>query len=164
MGSEMCIRDRCWVCLGNAVSALCAELLKKQSGSFGRFSSPDLQKSTEMAMMKPQSQLSFVVRVLSPTVNSLIPIISSLSRGFNEEVYQGVVFMLQKLAWKVEACVCYENPSWNFECHKLVFDESRRPAIARFLNASPLEPPPAQLRVNSTKPVSYTHLTLPTKA
>ena len=137
--------------LSNAVSALCAELLKKQSGSFGRFPSPDLQKSTEMAMMKPQSQLSFVVRVLSPTVNSLIPIIGSLSRGFNEEVYQGVVFMLQKLAWKVEACVCYENPSWNFECHKLVFDESRRPAIARFLNASPLEPPPAQLRVNSTK-------------
>ena len=135
--------------LSNAVSALCTELMKKQSGSIGRSTSPDLQKSAEIAMMKPQSQLSFVVRVLSPTVNSLVPIISGLSRGFSEEVYQGIVFMLQKLAWKVEACVCYENPSWNFECHKLVFDESHKPAIIRFLNASPLEPP--RPRVSSTK-------------
>ena len=137
--------------LSSAVSALCTELLKKQPDSFERPTSSDLRKSAEIAMMKPQSQLSFVVRVLSPTVNSLSQIISGLSRGFNERVYQEVVFMLQKLAWKVEACVCYENRSWNFECHKLVFDESRKPAIARFLNTSPLEPPPPCLRVNSTK-------------
>ena len=126
--------------LSNAVSALCGELLRKQAGTFGRSTSPDLQKSAEIALMKPQSQLSFVVRVLSPTVNSLVPVISSLSRGFNEGVYQGIVFTLQKLAWKVEACVCYENPTWNFECHKLVFDESHKPAVARFLSATPLEP------------------------
>ena len=124
--------------LSNTITALCNRLLRKQASTA---TVEDLTRSIEIAIQKPNSQLSFVVRVLSPTSNSLGPIISKLSRGFSEAVYQDVVTVLQKLAWKIEACVRYESPNSEFECHKAVFDDSHKGDITRFLSVTPpIEP------------------------
>ena len=129
--------------LSNTITSLCNLLLKKQAGPGLQCcsGSSDLTRSLEIAIQKPSSQLSFVVRVLSPTSNFLGPIIAALSKGFNESLYQEIVTVLQKLAWKIEACVRYESPQSNFECHKAVFDESRKVGITRFLSVTPpIEP------------------------
>ena len=129
--------------LSNTITSLCNLLLKKQAGPVPQCcsGSSDLTRSLEIAIQKPSSQLSFVVRVLSPTSNFLGPIIAALSKGFTEILYQEIVTVLQKLAWKIEACVRYESPQSTFECHKAVFDESRKASITRFLSMTPpIEP------------------------
>ena len=69
---------------------------------------------------------SYAVKVLRSASQSLIsPLLveASQKEGFTPSLHQSIVKALQKIAWKVEACISFSNPSHSVEIHAKIFDD-----------------------------------------
>ena len=90
----------------------------------------------------------YAVKVLSTASQSLIaPLIeASRQEGFTSSLHQSVIKALQKLAWKVEACLSFSNPSNSVAIHAKIFDAQHVENV-RDLMIQALPPAEPNLRV-----------------
>ena len=127
--------------LSNNLTQLCSTILRKRSSRSCSVNSQgslnEEEDHREVLLDGTCDHLSFIVRVLSPSAPAMRPLIGKLSYGFSDQIYQEIARSLQKIAWKVEGCVSYENPEKRFECHKLVFDEGRKEKVLKYLGITP---------------------------
>ena len=68
---------------------------------------------------------SYAVKVLRSASQSLIaPLLVEASQraGFTPALHQAIIKALQKISWKVEACVSFSNPNHSVEIHSKIFD------------------------------------------
>ena len=92
---------------------------------------------------------SYAVKVLRSASQSLIaPLLVEASQreGFTPNLHQAIIKALQKIAWKVEACVSFSNPSHSVEIHAKIFDE-QHVASVRELMIQALPPAEPNLRI-----------------
>jgi hypothetical protein len=88
------------------------------------------------------------VKVLRSASQSLIaPLLIQASQreGFTPDLHQAIIKALQKIAWKVEACVSFSNPTHSVEIHGKIFD-ARHVENVRELMIQALPPAEPNLR------------------
>ena len=67
---------------------------------------------------------SYAVKILRSASQSLIaPLLLEAERGFTHDLYKAIVIALQKISWKVEACLSFNNSGKEFEIHTEIFDD-----------------------------------------
>ena len=94
-----------------------------------------------------QSDRSYAVKILRSVSQSLIaPLLHEAEDGFTHELHKSIIQALQKISWKVEACLSFNDPSKDFEIHAKIFDSERAPGIrAMMIGALPPEGPKLQV-------------------
>lgn len=109
---------------------------------------------------------SYAVKVLRTASQSLIaPLILKASQleVFTSSFHQAIIKALQKLAWKVEACLSFSNPSHSVAIHARIFDtqhvENVRDLMFQALppaepNLRAVPPPPIKMRKSSVPALS----------
>jgi len=67
---------------------------------------------------------TYAVKVLRSVSQSLIaPLLLEAEKGFTQDLYKAIVIALQKISWKVEACLSFNNSGKEFEIHTEIFDD-----------------------------------------
>ena len=86
---------------------------------------------------------SYAVKILRSVSQSLIaPLLHEAEDGFTDELYKSVIQALQKISWKVEACLTFNDPSKDNEIHTKIFNSERAPTIrSMMIGALPPEEP-----------------------
>ncbi len=86
---------------------------------------------------------SYSVKILRSVSQSLIaPLIQEAEDGFTPELYKSIVQAVQKIAWKVEACLAINNPSKETEVYMKIFDQEQQENLTeKMINALPPEEP-----------------------
>lgn len=86
---------------------------------------------------------SYAVKILRSVSQSLIvPLLHEAEDGFTDELYKSVIQALQKISWKVEACLTFNDPSKDNEIHAKIFNSERAPTIrSMMMGALPPEEP-----------------------
>ena len=94
-----------------------------------------------------QTDRSYAVKILRSVSQSLIqPLLYEAEDGFTYELYKSIVQALQKISWKVEACLSFNDPCKGFEIHAKIFSPERAPGIkAMMIGALPPEEPKLQV-------------------
>ena len=73
-----------------------------------------------------QADRSYAVKVLRSVSQLLIaPLLQQAETGFTQELYKAIVTVVQKISWKVEACLSFNNSGTEFEIHTEIFDEEQ---------------------------------------
>ena len=73
-----------------------------------------------------QTDRSYAVKILRSVSQLLIaPLLQQAETGFSQELYKAIVIALQKISWKVEACLSFNNSGTEFEIHTEIFDEDQ---------------------------------------
>ena len=96
---------------------------------------------------------SYAVKVLRSISVSLIdPLMQEAAKGFSPELFKSIVVALQKISWKVEACLSFNNcqpgNSRGFEIHSLIFDPDQTEKVRdMMIKALPPEEPKLQSAV-----------------
>lgn len=73
-----------------------------------------------------QTDRSYAVKVLRSVSQLLIaPLLQQAETGFTQELYKAIVTAVQKISWKVEACLSFNNSGTEFEIHTEIFDEEQ---------------------------------------
>ena len=86
---------------------------------------------------------SYAVKILRSVSQSLIaPLLHEAEDGFTDELYKSIIQALQKISWKVEACLSFNDSCKDNEIHRKIFDSERAPAIrVMMIGALPPEEP-----------------------
>ena len=93
---------------------------------------------------------SYAVKILRSVSQSLIaPLLYEAEDGFTDELYKSIIQALQKISWKVEACLSFNDPSKDNEIHAKIFNSERAPAI-RVMMIGALPPEEPKLYVAAT--------------
>ena len=93
---------------------------------------------------------SYAVKILRSVSQSLIaPLLHEAEDGFTDELYKSIIQALQKISWKVEACLSFNDPSKDNEIHAKIFNSERAPAI-RVMMIGALPPEEPKLHVTAT--------------
>ncbi|CAI8024965.1 hypothetical protein GBAR_LOCUS14464, partial [Geodia barretti] len=106
---------------------------------------------------------SYAVKVLRSASQSLIaPLLVQASQreGFTPALHQAITKALQKIAWKVEACASFNNPSHSVEIHEKIFDAKHSEKI-RELMIQALPPAQPNLRTGQPSLVKLRKTSLP---
>lgn len=75
---------------------------------------------------------SYAVKVLRSASQSLIaPLLVEATQreGFTPNLHQAIIKALQKIAWKVEACLSFSNPNHSADIHAMIFDEEHTESV-----------------------------------
>lgn len=93
-----------------------------------------------------QMDRSYAVKILRSVSQSLIaPLLHEAEDGFTHELYKSIIQALQKISWKVEACLSFNDPCKEFEIHAKIFDSERASGIrGMMIGAVPPEEPTLQ--------------------
>ena len=108
-----------------------------------------LKNVVEQGTEEASGDRSYAVKVLRSASQSLIaPLLVKASQreGFTPDLHQAIIKALQKIAWKVEACVSFSNPSHSVEIHARIFDEQHVGSV-RELMIQALPPAEPNLRI-----------------
>lgn len=94
-----------------------------------------------------QADRSYAVKILRSVSQSLIaPLLLEAEDGFTHELYRSIIQALQKISWKVEACLSFNDPSKEFDIHAKIFDSERVSGIRdMMIGAVPPEGPKLQV-------------------
>ena len=86
---------------------------------------------------------SYAVKILRSVSHELInPLLASAANGFTSELYASIVVALQKISWKVEACLSFSNPDEDCSVHYAIFDERQTQKVTEMMiQAQPPEEP-----------------------
>ena len=75
-----------------------------------------------------------VLKVLRSASYSLMgPLLSLSQQGFSAELLRQIVVALQKISWKVEACLSYSSPDEGLSVHSKVFDGAHVANVAAIM-------------------------------
>ena len=90
---------------------------------------------------------SYAVKILRSVSQSLIaPLLHEAEDGFTHELHKSIIQALQKISWKVEACLSFNDPCKEFEIHAKIFDSERASCIRdMMIGAVPPEEPTLQV-------------------
>ena len=75
---------------------------------------------------------SYAVKVLRSASQSLIaPLLFEATQreGFTPNLHQAIIKALQKIAWKVEACLSFSNPNHSANIHAMIFTEEHTESV-----------------------------------
>ena len=104
---------------------------------------------------RPSTDTSVAVKVLR-SVSSLLlpPLLDESEHGFSQELYKKIIIAVQKISWRVEACLSYSYSDKDINIHNEIFDEYQRTKVQRMMIASPpeehkLQDSPAHVMVQS---------------
>lgn len=87
-----------------------------------------------------ESDSSVAVKVIRSVSSSLLhPLLGEAARGFSSELYKDIVSAIQKISWKVEACLTSVDE--NFSIHKEIFDPHQTLIVGTMMTALPPEEP-----------------------
>ena len=93
---------------------------------------------------------SYAVKILRSVSQSLIaPLLNEAEDGFTDELYKSVIQALQKISWKVEACLSFNDQSKDNEIHAKIFNSESAPTI-RTMMIGALPPEEPKLNVTAT--------------
>ena len=94
---------------------------------------------------------SYAVKVLRSVSQSLInPLLRDAQNGFTDELHRAIVQALQKISWKVEACLSFNDPTKNFQIHTLIFSNAPTAKIKNMMiGVLPPEEPNLQTAARS---------------
>ena len=93
---------------------------------------------------------SYAVKILRSVSQSLIaPLLHEAEDGFTDELYKSIIQALQKISWKVEACLSFNDPSKDNEIHAKIFNSERAPTITTMMIGA-LPPEEPKLYVSAT--------------
>ena len=97
---------------------------------------------------KPETVASVSIKVLRAVSSSLIPplLIKSSEEGFSDELHKEIVLAIQKISWKVEACLSYSNPNVEYSIHKRIFDGLHGTKVLSMMTV----PPPEEYKVQNS--------------
>ena len=122
--------------LSNAITFFCTEQQQRLSQVFqlkpikGTSQSPTsmltFPRPAKHFASESSDDRSYAVKVLRSASQSLIsPLLveASQKEGFTPSLHQSIIKALQKIAWKVEACISFSNPSHSVEIHSKIFDD-----------------------------------------
>ena len=86
---------------------------------------------------------NYSVKILRSVSQSLIaPLVKEAEEGFTPELYKSIVQAVQKIAWKVEACLAINDPSKETDVYLKIFDlEQQENLVEKMINALPPEEP-----------------------
>jgi len=86
---------------------------------------------------------NYSVKILRSVSQSLIaPLGKEAEEGFTPELYKSIVQAVQKIAWKVEACLAINDPSKETDVYLKIFDLEQQENLAeKMINALPPEEP-----------------------
>ena len=123
--------------LSNTITFFCSEQQQRLSRAIqltpvkkkGIIQSVSAQSFSRTIVMTPEVESmgdrSYAVKVLRSASQSLIaPLLAEASKrqGFTPSLHQDIIKALQKIAWKVEACLSFSNPSNSVDIHAKIFD------------------------------------------
>lgn len=93
-----------------------------------------------------QYDRSYAVKILRSVSQSLIrPLLQDSESGFTSDLYKSIVQAIQKIAWKVEACLSFNDPTQEFNIYSSIFDEEQKLKLSKMLiRALPPEEPKLQ--------------------
>lgn len=135
---------------------------KSQLSNTQTFPRP-LKNIVEKSADEAGGDRSYAVKVLRSASQSLIaPLIVEASKreGFTPNLHQTIIKALQKIAWKVEACVSFSNPNQLVEIHAKIFDAQHVKDV-RELMIQALPPAGPNLRTVQPPPVKKRKASLP---
>lgn len=151
--------------LSNTVNFFCTEHQKQNEirsthGMSPSHSSVDAPRSHNTSPIMPRSRLlpspiplslsptpqeseaSVAVKVLRSVSSSLLhPLLEVADNGFSKELYRDIVVAIQKISWKVEACLTYNNQGEECNVHKRIFDAKQTSLVGSMMTALPPEEP-----------------------
>ena len=90
-----------------------------------------------------QYDRGYAVKILRSVSQSLIaPLLHDAERGFTQELYKSIVQAIQKISWKVEACLSFNQPGKDYVIHSEIFDAENTDRLrAMMIGALPPEEP-----------------------
>ena len=90
-----------------------------------------------------QYDLSYAVKILRSVSQSLIaPLLHDFENGFTPDLYKSIVQAIQKIAWKVEACLSFNDPNNDFNIYAKIFDDEQKLRVTdMMIRALPPEEP-----------------------
>ncbi len=106
-------------------------------------SSSDSATSSGFDNQDFQYDRSFAVKILRSVSRSLIaPLLHESESGFTPDLYKSIVQAIQKISWKVEACLSFNDPSSDFNIYIKIFDEEQKLSLSNLMmQALPPEEP-----------------------
>ena len=86
---------------------------------------------------------SYAVKILRSVSQSLIaPLLHEAEDGFTDQLYKSIIQALQKISWKVEACLSFNDPSKDNAIHAKIFNPEKATSIRdMMIGALPPEEP-----------------------
>lgn len=135
------------------------------SGSRSRDTTPAPVDTTRLhtsppsqpALTKQEIESSVAIKVLRSVSSSLLPPLLNQSKDeFSESLHREIVVAIQKISWKVEACISYTHPDLELNIHKNIFDDAHIELVSGMMIAPPpeehkLQNSPAHVSRLSTK-------------
>ena len=89
-----------------------------------------------------ESEASVAVKVLRSVSSSLLhPLLEGADNGFTKDFYRDIVVAIQKISWKVEACLTYNNQGEEYNVHRSIFDVKQTALVGGMMTALPPEEP-----------------------
>lgn len=139
-----------------------------------------LSPPSQPCITKQETETSVAMKVLRSVSSSLLPpLLSQSQEEFTEALHRKIVVAIQKISWKVEACLSYSAPNREYNIHKKIFDDDHIERIGDMMITAPpeehkLQNSPAHVSKRGTKtatpsPLRFNHsiggypLTPPTK-
>ena len=127
---------------------------KSKTLQFGSSSSNASLSSESSSGFDGHDNRSYAVKVLRSVSQSLIaPLLTEAELGFTHELYKSIVQALQKISWKVEACLSFNDPSRDFKIHTKIFDEEQTNKVREMMIGAV---PPEEPKIKS----AVTHLSV----
>ncbi|XP_019849732.1 PREDICTED: uncharacterized protein LOC100632362 isoform X1 [Amphimedon queenslandica] len=138
------------------------------SGSRSRDTTPAPVDTTRLhmsppsqpALTKQEIESSVAIKVLRSVSSSLLPpLLNQSKEEFSESLHREIVVAIQKISWKVEACISYTHPDLDLNIHKIIFDDAQIGLVGGMMVAPPpeehkLQNSPAHVSRLSTKNVT----------
>ena len=92
---------------------------------------------------------SYAVKILRSVSQSLIaPLLHDSESGFTSDLYKSIVQAIQKIAWKVEACLSFNDPTKDFHIYSQIYNEESETTVrGMMIRALPPEEPKLQSSV-----------------
>jgi hypothetical protein len=90
-----------------------------------------------------QYDRSYAVKILRSVSQSLIaPLLRDSEAGFTDDLYKSIVQAIQKIAWKVEACLSFNDPTKDFSIYSKIFSKEQGSTVmGMMIRALPPEEP-----------------------
>ena len=142
-----------------SVSANSFAKLAKKSDSFDTpttsadLSASEAESSGYNSTQELLEDRSYAVKILrSISVFLIAPLMQEAAKGFTPALFKSIVVALQKISWRVEACLSFNNclPSGSkgFEIHSRIFDPNQTVKVRDvMIKALPPEEPKLQTAV-----------------
>ena len=102
---------------------------------------------SQPALTKQEMESSVAIKVLRSVSSSLLPpLLDQSKEEFSESFHRQIVVAIQKISWKVEACISYTHPHIDLNIHKQIFDDAHIELVSGMM----IVPPPEEHKLQNS--------------